>query len=241
MIINGAYKKTKLRCMFEENLLRRTGIHACHSDFCVGPYISSPYIFVSADIIKTPSIFNTSDWEVTAGIYYPKGKMRNYIFECFNDAAEKCGLSCIEFPIKESVSAVSFDDYESISGNIYFSINIVQIDIAARKEFPNIDFVIRFCRSSGKTHYYLIFSNKDEQIGNMGITGKITDFVDALCKHNDPLHIFENEKLMPIVTDKVTLKESGKVMGIVKNCHQIRLFIVLIIQGIMWISIMNGQ
>ena len=119
VISSGKDNRTKLRKLFEKNLLLQTGICAVHSYFSED--VKTPYIFIYADTDKIPNIV---EWEIIDGIYYPKGSVRRQIIDCFNDAVTEIALSKLNFPKDDSISAIFVEDYSRAAMNIYFNMNI---------------------------------------------------------------------------------------------------------------------
>lgn len=218
IIISGSDKKTELRELFENNFFDRVGIRAAHSYF--NQDTMNPYIFVHADIHAVRDKYlSSSEWECIDNIYYPKETMRNVVFACFNDAVSEMRLPKIKFPANKNVAAFSVASYIETATNLYFNINMKEIDEKARHAFQNIKFNLRFCMSLTSQHYYLIFDDllsKETAIAD-GTVLKIIDFVFSVCKQNDPLQIFCNNIVTPIITSKEEIIESGKAMDIMRN------------------------
>jgi len=213
-IILGKDRKTELRELFENNFFHRSGIRIIHSYF--NGNIMNPYIFIHADSCED---LNPSDWDITHNIYYPRKCMRSVIFDCFNDALTKVELPKIEFPVKESIDVVSLTSYARTAANIYFNVNIKEIDKEAHKAFPNVKFNIRFNLSYTSQHYYLIFDNSADKktAFEEGTSLRITDYVFSVCRQNDPLNIFSDNVITPIVTSKEEIAKIGKTMEIMRN------------------------
>lgn len=216
-ILLGRDEKTELRTIFEKKLLQRIGLSVCHSDF--SQEFHTPCLFLSVEISKHKNLFLSSEWENIHGIFYPRGKMREELIACFNDSVVEVGLPALKFSSDEGISIASVYDYKCMAANLYFHVNIVEIDRKARQAFPNSRFHIRFCRSEHDEHYYLIFDDESskERADKKGMISKITDYIFSLCKKNDPLHIFDDNSVNPIITSKEEIKRSGSAMGIMRE------------------------
>lgn len=216
-IVSGSDRKTELRTIFEDKLFQRLGISAGHSYFNCD--LVHPYIYVHAYVNETNSLFPASEWTELQNVFYPKGKARKLVFDCFNDSVLEIGLPTVNFPTDETIDAVSIANYKSVSVNIYFNVNIAELDRKTRQAFPNIRFHLRFCMSCRMEHYYLIFDDLSgkERADTDGTTLKIVDFVFSLCEQNDPLHIFYDNEVTPIITTKEEIIKKGMAMGIMRN------------------------
>ncbi len=216
-IIAGIDEKTELRNIFEKKLSQVAGITVCHSYF--NQDTTHPYIAIAADMGKNPQFFCASDWERHQDIFYPKLNMRKTIVDCFNASVVEQGLSALTFPNDESIDIISAIDYKGISANIYFNLNIADIDRAAQQAFPNTEFDIRFRMSYETEHYYLIYNDlkSKENADEDGTTSNITNFILNFCQRHDPLHIFDDNEVNPIVTTKDEIIGSGMAMGIFRD------------------------
>ncbi len=69
------------------------------------------------------------------------------------------------------------------------------------------------------TNYYLIFDDESskELANNEGTIPQITDYIFSLCKQNDPLHIFDDNSVNPIITSKEEIRRSGSAMGVMRE------------------------
>ena len=73
--------------------------------------------------------------------------------------------------------------------------------------------------SYGTEHYYLIYDDmtSKETANEDGTTSKIADYVLSFCSNNDPLHVFFDNEVKPIVTTKDELIYNGMAMGIMRD------------------------
>ncbi len=113
---------------------------------------------------------------------------------------------------------VSVYDFEIRAQLGFFSDCILEIERLSHQKFPESQFIIRESDDSAHS-YYLIFSDENEQINfdaKYGIQN-LTSFIKKICCEYDNYNVFNNYTLKPIITDKITLKKEGKVMGIMRS------------------------
>lgn len=202
----GEDYKTKLRETFEKIITERTGLQVKHSDF--DSKIHQPCLFLEVDIKCSPAM-KKEDYGVIDGVFYPNENMKQNILDCFNNAAVDCGLPPFDF--SES-TMIMVEDYYSTAQSIFFNINIYDLDMQARRHFPDIKFMLRWVWSD-TSQYYLIFTYKEDEVK----AGEIAEFVNSICKAEDKLGIFDVGFSMPIITTKQELQDRGLVMGIMRN------------------------
>ena len=202
----GEDYKTKLRETFEKIITERTGLQVKHSDF--DSKIHQPCLFLEVDIKCSPAM-KKEDYRVITYAYYPNENMKQNILNCFNDAAVGCGLSSIDFP---QSTEIIVHDYYSTAQSIFFNINIYDLDMQARRHFPDVKFMLRWVWSD-TSQYYLIFTYKEDEVK----AGEIAEFVNSICKAEDKLGIFDVGFSMPIITTKQELQDRGLVMAIMRD------------------------
>ena len=118
-------------------------------------------------------------------------------------------------PYKLHIEVIDFKKRSRI-GFIFEYITEIQRNL--RNKFPEVSFIVRF-KDDDTNFYYLIFDNKDELKKAQEIYGidKMIEFVGEMCRKQDEYGVFDNYLPIPDVTDKITLKEQGAVMGIMRN------------------------
>lgn len=208
-ILTGKDTPTPLRMEFEELLYQRTGIRACHSHYA-GFHLS-----IEADGDSFTSLQCHPDCEDIHGKLYPQANLRQSIFDCLNCAAVVCGLAPVDF---HDNSSIVISDYLSTARNIYFSLHIVDVDRNTRIRFPNGGFMLRW-RHANDLFYYIIYEDESvkAEADKTDLTAEIINYVNIHIHANDPLHLFDNELMYPVVTSKPALKAQGTVMGIMRN------------------------
>ncbi len=208
-ILTGKDTPTPLRLKFEELLYQRTGIRARHSHY-VGFHLS-----IEADRDSFTDLQSHPDCEESHGNLYPRENLRQTIFDCLNSAAVACDLAPIDF---HENSSIVMSDYLATARNIYFSLRIVDIDRDTRIRFPNGGFMLRW-RHASDLFYYIIYDDEavKAEADKTNLTAEIINYVNIHIHANDPLHLFDDELMYPVVTSKPELKEQGEVMGIMRN------------------------
>lgn len=211
VVMYGIDEKKEIRILFEEQLYIKTGIKALHSSF-MPPH----YIMISVDTEKSSEIFAENDVAFINGSYYPKGKLFSVMANCFNIAADGCGLPNIEF--SEIELPINISDYKKTFRNIYFDLNYKNLNCLLKREFPNVNFIMVPSRDS--FGYYIIFDNDLDmhRAERDALTDRIIDFVDSHCKNDQTLLAFKiTEKIYPKITTKEALSKSNKLFAVLRD------------------------
>ncbi len=211
-IISGNNYRTKLGVCFERILFEKTGIAVKSSYFEYQE--NQPSLFVYADISGSPILFEKSIFRKSNFDYYPIGGFDNTILECLSLAIDMVGLPALILPEK---TYIIISDYVTTAINIYFNVNIADIQYKAQKSFPQISFRLAW-RNAVSNQYYVIFENDYEKNNALHseIATQIIALVSEYCKENDRLAIFQNE-VLPIVTTVDELNKTAKMVSICRD------------------------
>lgn len=145
------------------------------------------------------------------------------VFNDFIESIHEMNLPCILYYEKEgkhcayklSVSTMDFNKRSCIG---FFMDNIVSIQNRVREKFQNVSFIICF-KDDDEYFYYLIFSDNDEQNKAEKLYGiqNMINYVYEICKSEDEYGVFQSIYPKPIVTNKIDLRESGRVMSVLRD------------------------
>ena len=163
------------------------------------------------------SIFNEDDIKMI------KSETCRNIWNAFLESAEELDISIRCFSKRKDTYKLSIDlyDFDKCARIGYFENNVDRLQSLTQLNFPNVDFYLRW-NDSETNIYYLIFKNEQQKETAENIYGikSMTDYVYNICLSEDKYGVFKNYYPQPIITDLATLKQSGEIMGIIRNNPQ---------------------
>ena len=118
-------------------------------------------------------------------------------------------------PYKLYIEIIDFKKRSRIG---FFVDYMPEIQRKLREKFPKASFIVRL-KDDDTNFYYLIFDDEKELKFAQEVYGidSMVEFVGGLCREEDEYGVFCDYLPVPAVTDKVTLKKQGEVMGIMRN------------------------
>ena len=146
------------------------------------------------------------------------------IWDCFNESVDMLSLPrlkrcLIGTPYECNYNLyVSLIDFEKRSRIGFFKDMLLSLQQELKKKYKSADFSLCF-KDDDRNYYYMIFENDQARIRadeKYGISNMI-DYIWALCKSMAEYGIFDNYRPEPIITDKDTIKKSGKYMAICRD------------------------